>query len=160
MELMEIIKSSLSIFSTISFVFILTSYTIFKIKDRSRIKPYLRVNMQSNNNDFILEEIVQEVKTSTLEKNDDKLSAAQLNQSSVEEDIKLKQAVDLKTLKVHERFKIINPKKPVEQVYIPEPKPEIEKPNKRIRLNSDKKNIYEFYSDTNEKMHKLKLAVR
>jgi len=58
MELMEIIKSSLSIFSVVSFVFILTSYTIFKIKDRTRIKPYLRVNMQKNYRDLIVEEVV------------------------------------------------------------------------------------------------------
>jgi|CZKP01.1.fsa_nt_gi hypothetical protein len=46
MELIEIIKSSLSIFSTTALVFTIISFTIYKIKDRSRIKPYLRVNIQ------------------------------------------------------------------------------------------------------------------
>ena len=50
MELIEIIKSSLSIFSTTAFVFVTVSYTIFKIKDRSRIKPYLRTKAQEPNN--------------------------------------------------------------------------------------------------------------
>jgi hypothetical protein len=44
MELIEIIKSSLSIFTTTTVVFLIISYTIFKIKDRSRIKPYLSLS--------------------------------------------------------------------------------------------------------------------
>jgi hypothetical protein len=47
MELIEIIKSSLSIFSMTAFIFIIISYTIYKIKDRSRIKPYLGVNVNT-----------------------------------------------------------------------------------------------------------------
>jgi hypothetical protein len=46
MELIEIIKSTLSIFLITGIVFIATSYIVFRIKDRSRIKPYLRVNEQ------------------------------------------------------------------------------------------------------------------
>ena len=147
MELMEIIKSSLSIFSAVSFVFIITSYTIYKIKDRTRIKPYLRVNMQSPYNDFIIEEIEQE-KTSPVQKMEEIPVP-----SPIEEEIKFKP-------QVHERFKIVNVKNTVEQVYVPEPKVEIEKPVRKIKLNSAKLNIYELYSETNEKMHKLKLAVR
>jgi hypothetical protein len=44
MELSEIIKSTLSIFSVITFVLLLVSYTIYKVKDRTRKKPYLAVN--------------------------------------------------------------------------------------------------------------------
>lgn len=146
MELMEIIKSSLSIFSVISFVFILTSYTIFKIKDRSRIKPYLRVNVQSMYNDYILEESVIEVKKPIPET------------AVVKENILPKEIIDPKIIQVHERFKIVNTN-PVEQKYVPDPEREIEKPIRKIKLNSNKLNIYELYSDSNEKMHKLKLAV-
>jgi len=46
MELIEIIKSTLSILSTTTFIFLIISYTIFRIKDRYRIKPYLSVNVQ------------------------------------------------------------------------------------------------------------------
>jgi hypothetical protein len=149
MELMEIIKSSLSIFSAVSFVFIITSYTVYKIKDRSRIKPYLRVNMQSAYNDFILEEIVEE-KITPVEKIVENKKAVE------EESIKLKQDTDVK---VHERFKIVNSIKPVDPKFIPVSASELEKPAKRIKLNSAKLNIYELYSDTNEQMHKLKLAL-
>jgi hypothetical protein len=48
MELTEIIKSTLSIFSVIAFVFIILSYSIYKIKDRSRIKPYLGNNVRNS----------------------------------------------------------------------------------------------------------------
>lgn len=151
MELMEIIKSSLSIFSAVSFVFIITSYTVYKIKDRTRIKPYLRVNMQSAYNDFILEEIVEEIITPAEKKAD--------KQKTDEEDIKLNQSADVKMPQVHERFKIVNSIKPVDPKFIPLSASELEKPARKIKLNSSKLNIYEFYSDTNEKMHKLKLAI-
>lgn len=42
---MEIIKSSVSLFSIFAVVLVLLSYAIFKIKDRTRIKPYMRVNL-------------------------------------------------------------------------------------------------------------------
>ncbi len=142
MELMEIIKSSLSIFSVVSFVFILTAYTIFKIKDRSRIKPYLRVNMQSAYNDIIIEEIVNDDKKNLPEKKDD---------------IQIQQNSNLNKPQVYGRFEIVNPIK-VEQKSITEAEPEIEKPIRKIKLSNPKLNIYEFYSETNEKMHKLKLA--
>jgi hypothetical protein len=47
MELIEIIKSSLSIFSTTVLVFMIITYTIYKIKDSSRVKPYLKINLQN-----------------------------------------------------------------------------------------------------------------
>jgi hypothetical protein len=49
MELIEIIKSSLSIFSTTVLFFIIISYTIYKIKDSSRTKPNLKFNVQNPN---------------------------------------------------------------------------------------------------------------
>lgn len=51
MELMEIIKSSVSLFTIFLFSLVILSYVIFKIKDRSRIKPYMRVNLQENSTD-------------------------------------------------------------------------------------------------------------
>jgi hypothetical protein len=65
----------------------------------------------------------------------------------------------MKMRQVHERFKIVNQKNTVKQKVTPKPEPVIEKPGKKIRLNKEKKNIYDFYSDTDEIMHKLKLAV-
>jgi hypothetical protein len=158
MELMEIIKSSLSIFSIVSFVFIITSYTIFKIKDRTRIKPYLRVNMQSPYNDIILEEVVHEDKISPVET----IVVKQPIVNSVPTPLD----GDARKIQIHERFKIVN-QIPAVPNNIPDPepeqeqeiKPEIEKPVKKIRLKNENLYIYEFYSDTNEKMHKLKLAV-
>ena len=44
MELIDIIKTTISIFSAIVFVSIAISYAIYKIKNRSRIKPYVRLN--------------------------------------------------------------------------------------------------------------------
>jgi hypothetical protein len=46
MELIEIIKSTLSIFSTTVLVFLAISYTIYRIKENSRVKPYLKFNVQ------------------------------------------------------------------------------------------------------------------
>jgi len=160
MELMEIIKSSLSIFSAISFVFILTSYTIYKIKDRSRIKPYLRVNMQSNKNDLIIEEIVHEKKIIPIVQNEEKQLAVQLIQSPVQNELLSRQAMEIRMPLAHERFKIVNLPVTAEQNNIFKPNQEILRPTKKIKLNNKNKNIYEFYSESNEKMHKLKLAVR
>jgi hypothetical protein len=44
MELIDIIKTTISIFSAIVFVSIAISYAIYKIKNRSRIKPYVRLD--------------------------------------------------------------------------------------------------------------------
>ena len=56
------------------------------------------------------------------------------------------------------RFKIINERKPLEKVVKPEPEIVKERPKQKIKLNKEKNNIYDLYSQTNEKMHKLKLA--
>ena len=56
MELIEIIKSTLSIFSTTVLVFMIIAYTIYKIKDSSRVKPYLNFNVQNPINMTINEE--------------------------------------------------------------------------------------------------------
>jgi hypothetical protein len=42
MELIEIIRNSLIIFTIISSIFLGLSYTVYKLKDRKRIKPYER----------------------------------------------------------------------------------------------------------------------
>ena len=159
MELMQIIKSSLSIFSAISLVFILTSYAIYKIKDRKRIKPYQRVNMQSNKNDLIIDEIVNDSKISPAVKVELKQFAVQLNQIPVENVLHPRPAMELRKPQAHERFKIVNSQIPAEYRNSYEPVLEIEKPKNKIRLNNEKKNIYDYYSETNEEMHKLKLAV-
>jgi hypothetical protein len=56
MELIEIIKSTLSIFSTTVLVFMIIAYTIYKIKDSSRVKPYLKFNVQNPINATVNEE--------------------------------------------------------------------------------------------------------
>jgi hypothetical protein len=48
MELIEIIKSSLSIFLTAIIFFIMISYTIFKIKNRSLVKSDLNLPLYNN----------------------------------------------------------------------------------------------------------------
>jgi len=57
MELIEIIKSSLSIFSTTVLVFLIMAYIIYKIKDSSRAKPYLKFNVQNPINATVNEEV-------------------------------------------------------------------------------------------------------
>jgi hypothetical protein len=171
MELMEIIKSSLSIFSGISFVFILASYTIFKIKDRSRIKPYLRVNAQSANNNVIIQEPVKAEKLNVEKRNNAPLQmeankivvpqpAAPIQQRPLNADINFRPAKEFRLPQANERFRIVKPDTQVQENWWSTPEPILELSNKRIRLNNENRNIYEFYSDTNEKMHKLKLAVR
>jgi hypothetical protein len=63
MELTEIIKSTLSIFSVIAFVYIILSYTIYKIKDRTRIKPNPGVNIRNSIQKNITENKDVELKT-------------------------------------------------------------------------------------------------
>lgn len=41
MELIDIIVQSLKLFALVSFIVLVISYTVFKIKDRNRIKPYM-----------------------------------------------------------------------------------------------------------------------
>ena len=53
MELVEIIKSSFSIFLAVIIFFSSISYTIFKIKNRSRTKLNLDVHLQNNLNGLI-----------------------------------------------------------------------------------------------------------
>ena len=56
MELNEIIKSSLSIFSIATSIILIVSYSIFKLRDRARKKPLLKVNVQENKSEDQLEE--------------------------------------------------------------------------------------------------------
>ena len=56
MELIEIIKSSLSIFSMTAFVFLTISYTIYRIKDHSRVKPYMGVTVKNTFGRMITEQ--------------------------------------------------------------------------------------------------------
>ena len=56
MELIEIIKSSLSIFSMTAFGFVTISYMIYKIKDHTHVKPYLGVNVRNSPGRMIIEQ--------------------------------------------------------------------------------------------------------
>jgi hypothetical protein len=159
MELIEIIKSSLSIFSAVFFVFIIASYTIFKIKDRTRIKPYLRVNIQNPSNNLIIEERIQEgiqlKGKSRINNNADK----PVSPSSIPlkpKQVKLS-ADQPARLSLQNRFKIINENRPIEYVFNPEFAQE--RPNSKIKMKQGEMNIYDHYSQTDEKMHKMKLAV-
>src|ERR1035437_22140 len=143
MELIEIIKSSLSIFSTTAFVFITVSYAIYKIKDRSRTKPYLRVNVQTPLNGIIIDK--KDVKTN-----------ANMEEKPAEE--KQFNRIVLVKLPIQNRFKIINGDKPIEKLNRPEYKKE--NPMHLLKPDKDKKNIYDFYARTDERMHQLKIAIR
>jgi len=143
MELIEIIKSSLSIFSTTAFVFITVSYTIFKIKDHSRVKPYLRVDIQNplssklNDKRGVVNNV--NMKKKTAEEN-------QFNN------------MVLVKLPVQNRFKIINGDVTVAKLT----KPGNRKENSihRLKPNDDEKNIYDFFVIPDEKIHKLNLVTR
>lgn len=56
MELNEIIKSSLSIFSIATSIILIVSYIIFKLRDRARKKTLFSVNVQVNKSEDQLEE--------------------------------------------------------------------------------------------------------
>jgi hypothetical protein len=141
MELIEIIKSSLSIFSTTTVVFIIISYTIFKIKDRSRIKPYLKFNVQKPIGSIIKDEIGINIDL----------------EEKPSEEMQFDRIV-LNKLPIQDKFTIINGEVIADRLK----KLEHKKENSLNRLNpSDgKKNVFGFYAIQNENMDKLKLVTR
>ena len=141
MELIEIIKSSLSIFSTTAVVFITISYTIFKIKDRSRIKPYLRVNVQKPLSRMIGDKIgVNE----NMNIEDKPTIENQFNR------------IVLVKLPIQNKFTIINGAETVDKLN----KPGHKKENfiNNLSSNDEMKNIYDFFTSPDKKTHKLKLV--
>lgn len=141
MELIEIIKSSLSIFSTTAFVFFTISYTIFKIKDRSRIKPYLRTEVQEPLTGIPNGQISARVNINMEEK-------------YVEEE-QMKKIVLVK-LPIQNKFTIIKGDLTADKLDNPEQREE----NPILIPNDENKNIYDFFTSPNEKMNKLKLVAR
>ena len=141
MELIEIIKSSLSIFSTTAFVFIIISYTVYKIKDRSRIKPYLRFNVQKPIGGIIKDEIYINIDM----------------KEKPSEEMQVDRFV-LNKLPIQDKFTIINGEIIADILK----KLENKKENSINRLNTydDKKNIFGFYTIPENKMDKLKLVTR
>jgi hypothetical protein len=141
MELIEIIKSSLSIFSTTTFVFVTISYTIYKIKVRSRIKPYLRTDVQEPLNGIAHDQICARVNINMEEK-------------SAEEG-QMKKIVFVK-LPIQNKFTIINENLTADKLS----KPAQRKENSTLLPNDSKKNIYDIFISPNEKIHKLKVEAR
>ena len=141
MELIEIIKSSLSIFSTTAFVFSIISYTVYKIKDRSRIKPYLRFNVQKPIGGIIKDEIG--INIDIEEKSSEEMQFDR---------------VVLNKLPIQDKFTIVNGEVIADILK----KLENKKENSINRLNTydDKKNVFDFYTIPDNKMDKLKLVTR
>jgi len=127
MELTEIIKSSLSIFLTTTFVFIIISYTVYKIKDRSRIKPYLRFNVQRPIEGIIKDEII--INTDMEDKPSEEMQFG---------------SVVLNKLPIQDKFTIVKGEVIVDRLK----KLENTKENLTNRLNTynDKKNVFDFYT--------------
>ena len=143
MALIEIIKSSLSIFSTTAFIFIAVSYTIYKIKDRSRMKPYSKVNRQNPFSGII---------------NDEKGDENNINMKENLTEENRFDRIGLVKLPIQNRFKIINGEVTVEKLFKPGYKKEY--PIHKLNTNDGKKNIYGFYEWPNEEINKLKLVTR
>ncbi|MDP4116653.1 MAG: hypothetical protein Q8903_10980 [Bacteroidota bacterium] len=53
MELIDIIQSSVTIFGGALFIIGATSFIIFKIKDKSRVKPYSNIEIAKDNNKIV-----------------------------------------------------------------------------------------------------------
>jgi hypothetical protein len=143
MELIEIIEFSLSIFLIIAIVFITISYTVFKIKDRSRIKPHLRVNVPKPFVGILNDKI--DVKVN---KN--------MGKKSIEENQFNK--IVLVKLPIQNKFTIINENVAIDNLI----KLDFRKENPRYRLNAngEKDNNYDFYASPDAKTPKLKFVTR
>jgi len=142
MELFEIIKSTLSIFSFTAILFLTISYTIYKIRDRSRVKPYLKVNAQ------------EPVRV----KINDQKSVNMNMEYNFEEEEQFDNVVLVK-LPVQNKFTIINGNVTVGKLN----KAGYKKENSKQTLNSSKEsnnNIYDLISNRDEKVHNLKLVAR
>src|ERR1035437_898394 len=141
MELIEIIKSSLSIFSTTAFVFIIISYTVYKIKDRSRIKPYLRFNVQKPIGGIIKDEIGINIDI----------------EEKPSEEMQFDRVV-LNKLPIQDKFTIVNGEVIADILK----KLENKKENsiQRLKSSDDNNNIYDLFSYRDEKIHNLKLVAK
>lgn len=118
MELIEIIKSSLSIFTTTVLVFMAIAYTVYKIKDSSRTKPYLIFNVQKPLIGAMNTETVKTIEGIHLEKNDI--------------------ITDLNKLPIQERFTIINGNVLVNKT--------IKQEYKKERLKSENEKNFDIYT--------------
>jgi len=141
MELIEIIKSSLSIFSTTAFVFSIISYTVYKIKDRSRIKPYLRFNVQKPIGGIVKDEIG--INIDIEEKSSEEMQFDR---------------VVLNKLPIQDKFTIVNGEVIADILK----KLENKKENsiQRLKSSDDNNNIYDLFSYRDEKIHNLKLVAK
>ncbi|HED37205.1 MAG TPA: hypothetical protein ENI76_03040 [Ignavibacteria bacterium] len=135
MELMQIIAVSLKLFIAVSAVLIVISYSIYKIKSRSNVKPYLRP-APTNASKFRIKIITHET--------EEKLPEVHLAS--------------------HKRFKVVNEKLNLTyDNSLNKPKLKLEKLVETNKLSKNKisnpeDNILTHYSNNNfEPMHKLKV---
>ena len=143
MELFEIIKSSISIFSATAFVFMSFSYTIFKIRERSRVKPYSTMALADLQKGII---------------NDDKNFEPIGNTENKPIQVSQPNGIIEIKLPIQNRFRIINRDMNERKLF----KPEHIKENIKYgsKPNIEEKNIFNFYGTKEETMHKMKLATR
>jgi hypothetical protein len=136
MELIEIIKSSLSIFSTTALLFIAISYTVYKIKDSYKTKPHLRLNVQKSISGIINNEIG-------------------IDMDKPKEEVRFNGTV-LNKLPIQDRFTIFNGEVRLNKSI----KQEKEDSLFGIMSNDEKKNIFDIYTIPDEKMNNLKFVIR
>lgn len=152
MELIDIIIYMLKIFSLATVATLVLSYIFFKVKDRTRIKPYMLVNSEQTS----VESPVFEVPVFEAPK------AAH-------------HIIPLKPRHLSNRFKVLNEEQTFSDNSIPHTPEAFYKPAQKqrpllsvINFNSEKqisdqlqksesKNIYRYYSPS-EQMHKVKVG--
>lgn len=135
MELMEVIKSSVSIFSVFTVALVILSYIIFKVKDKTRVKPYERLAGQ----DALLQEQNRLEKIRREQMNMERARQAGLRQENqiLMQPVQRREAAPI----IENRYKIINT------------------PNINNGPINQPVNIFDLYSrNINEPMHKMKLS--
>lgn len=161
MELMEIIKSSVSIFTMMMFGLVILSYVIYKFKDQTRPKPYERVleiqkteamampkeymMINQMSNDKILQEkykqeqLFRQEHLRVEQQRQEQMKINQMNWDIQNRNYK-NQDMQRRSQLPENKFRVVNPIIRTEPAYM-------------------SKNIFELYSQNEkEQMHKLKLA--
>ncbi len=140
MELIDIIIYVLKLFALSSFILLTLSYMIFKIKDRSRIKPYMVLSTNNSVNASTRHyKIIPHEEKPEADKNNPPVK-------------KLRSTRRYKVINEQTTYRIESESKE-DKTPIPEPAPV-----RQQRSTPRKMDVYSFYSTSKfESMHKLKL---
>ena len=145
MELMEIITSSVSLFMAISFILIVLSYIIFKIKDYSRIKAHARVNIR---NSTVLSHDLTSIQRPEYLSTRNSQNHQQITGREITfQNTNRSPCRDKQIKRDFSKFKVLN-------------ETSTARSGAAMNLKMRTDNIFELYSQNEqERMHKLKLAV-